>query len=288
MIRIGELGTGVRCVAWSSDGTTLGIGVEGQAEARETPQPLSCLIFNAERFAFIPPTGSVLLAKVADDGTGAVWHWRDWRQSPELLWSRSERGVRDLAVSRDGSTLAMCGWEAAVHLFDVAAGPAGRRLTHDLPGIATALTYARGGALVIGLQDGWLARLPAAGRIVELPGESAVPVVTLAAAPDVPRVAAGRQDGSITVHDLPGGEPVAALRGHELAVYGLAFTPDGRRLVSGGADGTARVWDWAAGRQTHNFRWHQSWLTCLAVSPDGTMCATGSDDETVAVWDVPD
>ncbi len=68
-------------------------------------------------------------------------------------------------------------------------------------------------------------------------------VLSIAVSPDSRQIAAGTQDGLITLWDALTGQRLHEFRAHESHVRGLAFSPDGRRLASGSWDGTTNIWD---------------------------------------------
>jgi WD40 repeat protein len=67
-------------------------------------------------------------------------------------------------------------------------------------------------------------------------------ITSLNFSPDSKLLAAGNQNGSITLWSVPEMELVAALQGHVLPVIAVAFTSDGKNLVSASNDGTVRLW----------------------------------------------
>jgi eukaryotic-like serine/threonine-protein kinase len=69
------------------------------------------------------------------------------------------------------------------------------------------------------------------------------PTGAFAFSPDGTRLAAGCEDNTIRLWDVPTRREVAELRGHRAYVHALAFAPDGTRLVSASGDFTIRVWD---------------------------------------------
>lgn len=62
-------------------------------------------------------------------------------------------------------------------------------------------------------------------------------------------LAAGNQDGNISLWDVESGEKLGTLAGHAGLVLRLAFNPDGSQLVSAGFDRLAKVWDVKSGNE---------------------------------------
>jgi WD40 repeat protein len=114
---------------------------------------------------------------------------------------------------------------------------------------------------------------------------SGVVVRAVAFDPAGERLAAGCEDGSVTVWDLATQKPTGQVRVPTGMVTGLAFSPDGKRLAACSADRTARVWDVESGEEVFVFKGHTHALLGVAFSPDGKWLATGSLDATARVWD---
>jgi WD40 repeat protein len=64
-----------------------------------------------------------------------------------------------------------------------------------------------------------------------------------ALSPDEQLVAAGHEDGSIYVWEMPDGNTRYRLEGHLEEVTSVNFSPNGLLLASGSQDGTVRLWD---------------------------------------------
>ena len=127
------------------------------------------------------------------------------------------------------------------------------------------------GELIVAVGDDgmvrrWNARTGSRASATDAGGE--LPLYSVAFSRDGRRFAAGGEDGVIRVWIVPGGPPVAVLRGQGSRVYDVGFGRDGDRVVSAGDDGTVRLWD--AGRTT------QVWKVPGADLARSTSTATGS------------
>jgi eukaryotic-like serine/threonine-protein kinase len=124
-------------------------------------------------------------------------------------------------------------------------------------------------------------------------------VRTLALAPDDSLIAAGDEDGNITVWSLPKGELIATLKAGRYGINCLSFGRDpvrrvGARLLGGGwllaaadAGGGVIVWDITKRipRSICHGGTGSSEVLALALSPDGmTLAATGRNH--VELWDI--
>ena len=71
---------------------------------------------------------------------------------------------------------------------------------------------------------------------------------------------------------------------HDGPVLAIAFTPDGARVVTGGADGLATIVS-VDGLGVIECPGHTEPIECIAVEPDGRWFATGGSDHLVRIWD---
>jgi WD40 repeat protein len=168
---------------------------------------------------------------------------------------RSETDANAVAVSSDGRTVAVGGWDSGhVRLFDISLRrPLGRPVRRDR-------------------------------NIID----------AVAFAPDTSLVASGGADGKVSLwklagsgrarHLVRGDEPVLDGRGY---VTALAFSPDGKLLAAGNREGQVRLWragSWKRLRAT--FHASGGGITRVAFAPDSRTLAAAEDDGVVHLWDV--
>jgi WD40 repeat protein len=144
----------------------------------------------------------------------------------------------------------------------------------------------------------------ARGRTVEIwsTGNLAAPVRTLRGAEgnvcslalsrDGAFLAAGDQEGYITIWRLPG-TMITHKKAHRFAIWTLSFSPDGRLLATGSFDGTVRLWDVTTWTEVGVFvdpalkeGTHTGWVRCVTFSPEGKFLATSGCDGYVRLWDL--
>jgi WD40 repeat protein len=252
----------VRAVAFSPDGkvlATVDVGVDSihlggslrfwdRASGREL-HPL------------VPgPSGYVISAVFAADGKvlfvgtreGPLRRW-DLTSGKELPpWKGHARGVRRLALSADGRTLAATNQEEPYQfrLWDVRTGQEKHVVSNE------------GGAYALALSpDG---RVAAAGG----------PGVT------------SRNNETLRLWDTTTGKQLLQLEGHTGDVSALAFTPDGKTLLSAGAFcPRITLWDVATGKKLRQISGKSEMFLAATFSPDGKVVAGLNADKTITLWD---
>lgn len=86
-------------------------------------------------------------------------------------------------------------------------------------------------------------------------------------------------DFAIRLWDVPTGQPIGVMGGHDSYVADLAFSPDEQLLVSVSNDGTAKVWNWRTGEEIKRLEFAHG-VYSVRFSPDGQTLAIGGVDET--------
>jgi WD40 repeat protein len=190
-----------------------------------------------------------------DDAELAVWDARSGRR----VAGGPVEHAGELALSPDGSTLAMTGGYQGVALWDVEAD----RLLPKL-----LLTEDNIGDLAWSPDSGLLAITGQWGG-AHGPGAS------------------GKDNNNVTVWDVASGNRVGEpLLGHESGVTAAAFSPGGTVLASGDFTGDIRLWDVETLRPRGDRIATGSSVGALRFSPDGTTLASGHADGRVELWDM--
>jgi WD40 repeat protein len=283
---------GLRCAAFSPDGTTLATG--GERAIRLWSTKTGDLLHLLDK-----PVGDAVSVDFSPDGKRLcaaynLLHFSAGLQKI-LLWDLTRReikltldapDVRRAFFSPNGKVLA---WESdggAVTLLDAATG----KELHSFEahtGPVSAVAYSPDGKLIAtASQDNdvrlWDART--SKPLLRLRGHTDH-VNALAFSRDGTLLASGSRDQTVAIWEVSTGKRKWSLEGHDNEVRSVAFAPDGRTVAGGGYNYAAVGWDVGTGEQRWSLKESESVTTALAFSPDGKLLASGGD-KSVRIWDV--
>lgn len=121
---------------------------------------------------------------------------------------------------------------------------------------------------------------------------------SLAFAPDGQTLAAGGEDGTISLVEVPGLRPLGKLSGHEDWITALQFRPDGKQLAAGANDGEVAVWNLDTRQQIVSFSARvpaakdqppaDNTALALLWSLDGETLAVGGTDKRIHFYRAAD
>jgi WD40 repeat protein/serine/threonine protein kinase len=228
--------------------------------------------------------------------------------------------------SPDGTRVLTGGQDAAVHVWDAAAGrelfalrghaapvlaawsPGGEVATADAAGMlrlwtadgrlrasiaggrgaASGIAFTKDGALVaVSRVNGNVAVVDArSGQLRATWSADPRAVYGLALDPSGTRVVTATQSGTTAIWSIEG-RPLVRLEGHTDSIWQAVFDPTGERVITVSLDKTARIWDARTGATLHRLVGHEDRVRSVAVDAGGRWIATASTDTTVRIWSLP-
>ena len=155
--------------------------------------------------------------------------------------------VEGMAFSPDGKTLASCGWDNSVRLWDVSRlseGPPFQPVVLSHSSVRYAVAFSADGTLLAAAGEKSLTIWTCeSGRYTSLLVEECETSRCLAFSADGRTLALGTDDGSVRLRDMPGGHERAVLKANPGIIRNVAFSADGRRLVSTSESRSIVLWD---------------------------------------------
>ncbi|KAF8752949.1 WD40 repeat-like protein [Rhizoctonia solani] len=199
--------------------------------------PVKSMGLSANGTRLAVPTESSI--DVLDTSTGGVMY---------SLTSQLAQGVRYVAMSPDGTQVALRGTNNTLQLWNVSKDDATTEL------LSRTVSY----------------------------------ISSVAFSSNASHVASGLDNGDIYICSLRTAEPLLGpLKGHTSQVSSVTFSPDCLHLASGSHDNTVRIWDVQTGQPIGQpFTGHVNYVTSVSYSPDGSRLVSASGDHTIQVWDI--
>mgnify|MGYP006416141909 FL=1 len=103
--------------------------------------------------------------------------------------------------------------------------------------------------------------------------------------PDGRYIAAGSDDGIVTLLEASTGGKIRTFSGHTRSVRSVKFSPDGHYVIATSDDGIAILWDASNGAQIKIISGHQGGVSSVKFSPDGEYIFT-FDDISFRIWKI--
>ncbi len=239
---------------------------------------------------FTPDGRDVIAA--ARDGTLVRWDATTGRRRATCRAPHPDdaKWVEAMAISPQGTTLALAGQNSLVLLYDLSQGGLAA-VTRPMAGMSTTglcLAFAPDGrSLAATGRLGVHAFLydPATGK-TQFVLEGSTTTYTLAFAPDGRTLAVGDDQGALRIWDLATRSSQVSLLGHTGRIWCVAFAPDGRTLATTGRDGTIRLWDARRRSDRAVFRglaripmhpFNRTLASSVAFSAEGTQILASND-----------
>jgi WD40 repeat protein len=256
--------------AFRADGKSFVVVGENTARESDSGKPLSTPLCSAKVLDLamdkeqlnidFPEGGSTSVVMTADGksllvggpGAGVVpYDLSTGKPSEAFPIDKESWDIKAMALSPDGTALAVCTRRGAVLLYDME---------------------------------------KKAARWIAAPEKTQF-ARSVAFSPDSKTVAAGGAGPLATLWDVASGKSTGSMDFHPRITHlrTVAFSPDGKTLVAGGDRFGVSLWDLAAGGERDDFLGDlaTNQVTCFVFTPDGKTLISGGWDKAIRLWDVP-
>jgi WD40 repeat protein len=193
-------------------------------------------------------------------------------------------GVRAVAFSPDGMTLASGDWNGMVRFWSL---PSRTEIaSFRANDYITGMQFSPDGRFFASISYGAGARLWSSTTLKlvayfeDRPNWGAGP--SIAFSPDSRLFAIGSD--RVKIWNLVDKKELAILEGHKGPIMCVCFSPDGRTLATGSIDHSVKLWSLASQQEVATLEGHTGAVSGLAFSSDGTVLASCSEDKTIRLW----
>ena len=196
--------------------------------------------------------------------------------------------VFSVDYSPDSKTLATCGADRTIKVWDAHSGICERTLTGHRARI-NAVAFSPDGLSLVSASGDFTSEETDNSVVVWTCSDWSEKMRTSALdvfyavdwSPDSKLVASGSRDSTIRIWNLEN-DTQTQLNGHRAVVYSVAFSPDGGLLASGGGDKTLFLWEVPSGRVIRGpIEGHTHWVSSVVWNMSGTLIISASWDSTI-------
>jgi WD40 repeat protein/serine/threonine protein kinase len=286
-------GHGAQSIAFSPDGERLATGGADQAVKIwdiASGQEILTLRGHIDWVIDITFTADRIVS--VGDRTARIWDGRPWsdgeKVGDDVVTLRGHTdGVNAVAFRPHTHELATASTDGTVKFWDTQTWRELRTMRPNFKKV-TALAFSPLGdrLAVCGLTNRPVVILDAdTGDELQRLGDPSSPQ-TIAFSANGGMLAAGDDEGLVTVYDLTTGAAHKHFQAPGKYLYRVGFSPDDRLVFAAGTDSSISIWEAATGREIDGSPLrHRGLIYSAAFSPDGQYFASGSWDRTVRIWD---
>lgn len=236
--------------------------------------------------------GDTRIVSASEDCSIKIWH----RAAGVVLKSMDnvhEENAADVSCNEQGDRMVSCGWDHAVHFWDMETGK--HLWTHKFEDITTCCQLSADGRLVCVGTDLYRSLIlldTVSGETIQLLKDYHKSTLTSCTfSPMDNRIITSSYDTTAKLFDLRTHTNTITLEGHANVVSHCAMTRDERKFATTSWDKTVRIWDVSTGMYRSKGPdvlegSHDGSVSSCQFSNDGLLLVTGSFDKSIVVWDV--
>jgi RNA polymerase sigma factor (sigma-70 family) len=234
--------------------------------------------------AFAPVDNRLVTAGGGPQKPGQLKIW-DAETAKELSAIRGISGVRSLAFSPDGESLATGDFSGFVRVRDARSGAERAAVKGNRFGV-TVVAYSKDGKSIA---SGGLDRIVRIWDAKELKEQRtlighAEMINCVAYFRNGKTIVSGSKDKTAIIWNLETGKEKFALRGHLDTVETVAVSPDDQIVATASWDKTIKIWNAETGAVMTTLRGHQAAVLAVAIS--GSKLASADEKGNVLLWDL--
>jgi WD40 repeat protein len=282
-------------IYWLTDGSVDGTVKiwKGLGSPERSPErtPISRIRTGIRSVAF--SSDGRFLAAGGVDGSILLWNFQQWRSGSAIKPTqlpRTQKESMSIAFSPDGRWLASGGISPGgvrvIMRWDLRAGEFKDYISGDQ---VYSVAFSPDSKVIAGTSKNTVALWNAAtGRKICTVGNSPdghrSSINAIAFSPDGTILASGGTDGTIKLWSLQSFQLLHSLeKGHTGRINSISFSPSGRFLVTGGSDGLVNLWQVGVSQPIYQDK-NPKDVVSVAFHPNGTAFATGSKDKLIRIY----
>lgn len=194
--------------------------------------------------------------------------------------------ITTLAVSPDGSYLAMADKDATVHLLSMKTGEVEKKI--NAASTITALSFSYDNKLLaIGTDQGKIQSINlAAGSSTIFSAAQSGPIQSVAYFDKNYDFVSGSEDGTLRFWTPDSEECLRIVNAHAMSVSNICPAANGLFFITSSADRMVKVWNRHTGHCMKSIEAHEDLIRAAIMLPDNKHFISGSDDDIMKVWDI--
>jgi WD40 repeat protein len=278
----------VGCIAYSSDGKSFAVGLEGgNINIYDIANWTMTRTLEGHRDRVsgtaYSPCGEQLLSG-SWDRTVRLWNCKTGLT--DTILEGHTHYVNAVAFSPAGNQIASASDDKTVRLWDSRTGSV-IFVLQGHTGCVNSISFSLDGRSIVSAgEDSKIQIFDTYSGQMELVLETTAGVRCVAYSPDGLRIIAGNDDGDLQLWESATGESVKRLKGNNGRICAVGFSPDCQWIASSSTDRTVTLWEARLLIPVSVFVGHFGLVGSVIFSPNNLQLASGSWDGTVRLWDV--